>query len=91
MEGLDSLAHEKRRRHSTTLDSLRLDVDKLLEGVTDDGWKFLDDDLIAACYRDPPEWISLVRRIAIVAEYARATSQGDVSMEEESFDEEEDT
>ena len=52
-----------------TLDSLQLDMERLLEGVTDDGWQYLSDDLISACYRDPPEWISLMRRIMVVTEY----------------------
>ena len=71
------------------MDSLQLDVERLLEGVIDDGWKYLDDDMIIACYIAPLEWISLMRRIAIVAKYVRAVAQGDVLMEEERSKEEE--
>ena len=47
------------------------DMERFLEGVTDDGWQHLDNDLIFACYRSPPEWISLVRRIMVVVEYIK--------------------
>ena len=54
MEGLDPLAHGKGRRRSATVDILWLDMDKILDGVTGIGWKYLYDDLIAACYKTPP-------------------------------------
>ena len=74
------------------MDSLWLDVERLLEGVTNDGWYYLNDNLIVAYYRAPLEWISLMKRIAVVVEYGRAAKWGDVSMEEEiSEEEEEDT
>ena len=38
VEGLDAYAHGKMRRHSDTLESLRMDVEMTLEGVTDGGW-----------------------------------------------------
>ena len=62
-----------------------------MDGVTDDGWKYLDDDMIIACYKSLSEWISQMRRMAVAAEYIRATTQGDMSMEEEISNEEEDT
>ena len=68
------------------LESLQLDIERLLEGVTDDGWQYLYNDLIAMCYRAPMEWISVMRRIVVSLEYVRAETHGDVSMEEESSD-----
>ena len=91
LEELDPPTHGKRRRRSDTLESLRLDVERILEGVIDDGWWYLDDDLIIACYRSPPEWIALMWRIAVDFENVIETTEGDVLMEEESSDEEEDT
>ena len=69
-------------------ESLCRDIERLLDGVTDDGWKYMDDNLIVACYHAPPEWIPLMKRIAVSAEYVRATTQGDVSIEEEDSSEE---
>ena len=68
---------------------MRLDVEHLLEGVTDDWWKYLDEDFIITCCKAPPEWISLMRRIEFIAEYVRAATQGYVPMEEEEDSEEE--
>ena len=82
VEGLDPPAHRHKRCQSA-LDSLRLDVERLLEGVTDNGWKHLNNDLIVACYHAPVEWIPLMRRIAVATEYVRAVAQGDVLVEEE--------
>ena len=70
------------------LDSLCLDMEQLLEGVTDDGLRHLDDDLIVMCYKASPEWISRMRRIMVVAKYVIVERHGDVSMEEKSSDEE---
>ena len=60
-----------------------------MEGVTNDGWQYLDDNLIDACYRAPPEWIYLMRRITIAAKYVRVVTQGDVLMEEDTEEESE--
>ena len=73
VEGLDTLSHGKSKRHST-MDSLHLDIECLLDGVTDDSWKYLDDDLITTCYHAPLEWIPLMRRIGVTTEYVRATT-----------------
>ena len=73
VEGLDPPTHEHRRRQST-LASLRRSIENLLEGVTDDGWHYLEDDLIIACYHSPPKWIPLMKRIAVIAEYVRAAT-----------------
>ena len=66
-------------------------MERLLEGVTDDGWQYLDDNLIAACYRAPLEWLSQMRRIVVVVVYVKAVARGFIPMEEESSNEEEDT
>ena len=91
MEGLDPPAHGKRK-----VEDCYVGLTMYIHGVnilvgTNDGWNYLDDDLITAFYRAPLEWISLMRRIAVVAEYVREETQGEVSMEEERSDEEEDT
>ena len=91
MDGLDLLAHIQRRWRSATLDSLWLDMERLSEGVTDNEWQYIDDYLIIAFYKAPPKWISMMRRIAVAAEYVTTATQGDVLMEEEISNEEEDT
>ena len=66
-------------------------MERLLEGVTDDGWQYLDDDLIIACYHAPPQWIPLMKRIVVATEYVRAATQGDISTEDDNTSNEEDT
>ena len=58
-------------------------MDQLLKEITDNEWKYLDDDMIIICYRSPPKWIYLMRRITIPTEYVRTMMQFDVLMEEE--------
>ena len=82
VEGLDSPTHGKRRPQSN-LDSLQIEIERLLYGVTDDGWKYLVDDMAFTCYHAPQEWIPLMRRIIVDVEYVQETTQGDVPMEEE--------
>ena len=82
VEGLDQRAHGN-RRCQRTLDSIPSDIECLLDGVTNDNQQYMNNDLITTCYHAPPEWIPLMRRIAVTAEYVRATAQGDVSMKEE--------
>ena len=45
-----------------------------MKGVTNDGWKYIDDDLIVACDIYHLEWISLMRRITFVVEYVIAVT-----------------
>ena len=47
--------------------------------------------MITAFYKAPPKWISMMRRITVVVDYVGVAIQGDVPMEEESSDDEEDT
>ena len=63
--------------------SLSCDIRSLLEGVTNDVWQHLDDDMIYSCYCMPLEWIPLMKRIAVAIEYVQAATQGDASMEDE--------
>ena len=90
VEGIDPPANGHERGWST-LNSLLLDIECLLEGVTNDGWWYLDDDMIIAYYRAHLEWIFLMRRIVIVVEYVSAVTQGDVQMDKHISNEEEDS
>ena len=92
MEGMDPLA-PSRRKERDNISELRKHVELLLEGVIDDGCQYLDDELITACYHAPPEWIPLMKRIDVVAEYVRAPVQGDVVMDDDydTSEEEEDS
>ena len=49
----------------STLCSLCHDIESLPEGVTDDSWQHLDDDLITSFYHAPLEWIPRIKRIAV--------------------------
>ena len=82
MEGLDPPTHGHMRCWST-LESLQFDIENVLNGVTNDGWQYHDDDLSTTCCHAPPEWIPLMRRIIVDVEYVQETTQGDVPMEEE--------
>ena len=45
-----------------------------MKGVTNDGWKYIDGDLIIACGKYHLELISLMRRITFVVEYVIAVT-----------------
>ena len=53
----------------STLTSLHREIENFIDGMTDDGWKHLDDNLIDSCYRAPPKWIPLLKRITVAADY----------------------
>ena len=72
-----------RRKECKVIDDMWGLMESVLEGVMDDGWQNLDQDLIASCYHAPHKWVPLMRRIVVAAEYVWATARGDDATKEE--------
>ena len=62
----------RRRDAEGTLESVRALLDRLLVGVTDEGWRDIDPDVIQDCMRAPRDFRSIAIRVAILAHRARA-------------------
>ena len=61
-----------RRDAEGTLESVWALLDHLLVGVTDEGWRDIDPDVIQDCMRAPRDFRSIAIRVAILADRARA-------------------
>ena len=75
----------RRRDAEGTLESVQALLDHLLVGVTDEGWRDIDSDVIQDCMRAPRDFRSITIRVAILADRARAQEP----MGDEEFPEEE--
>ena len=62
----------RRRDVEGTLESVRALLDRLLVGVTDEGWRDLDSDVVQDCMRAPWDFRSIAIRVALLADRARA-------------------
>ena len=62
----------RRRDAEGTLESVRALLDRLLVGVTDQGWRDLDPAMIQECLRAPRDFRSIAIWVAILADRARA-------------------
>ena len=62
----------RRRDAEGTLESVRALLDRLLVGVTDEGWRDIDPDVIQDCMRAPCDFRSIAIRVAILEDRARA-------------------
>ena len=54
------------------LESVRALLDHLLVGVTDEGWRDIDPNVILDCMRAPRDFISIAIRVAILVDRAWA-------------------
>ena len=54
-----------------TLESVRVLLDRLLEGVTDEGWRGLDPDVVQDCMRAPRDFRGIAIQVALLADRAR--------------------
>ena len=61
-----------RRDAEGTLESVRVLLDRLLVGVTDEGWRDIDPAVIQECLRAPRDFRSIAIRVAILADRAQA-------------------
>ena len=55
-----------------TLQALRVLLDRLLEGVTERGWRDLDPAVIRDCLEAPRDFRAIAIRVALLADRARA-------------------
>ena len=62
----------RRQDAEGTLESVRALLDRLLVGVTDEGWRDLDPDVVQDCMRAPRDFRSIAIRVALLADRARA-------------------
>ena len=62
----------------------------LAQGISNDGWNHLDNDLIASIHSVPLEWTSVMRRMVIACDYFRWVARGDLPTEGDEPSEEED-
>jgi hypothetical protein len=66
----------RRRDAEGTLESVRALLDRLLIGVTDEGWRDVDPDVVQDCMRAPREFRSIAIRVAILVDRVRAQEPG---------------
>ena len=62
----------------------------LANGISDDGWKHLSNELIAAVHSFPLEWTSVMRKMDVACDYLCQAVRGDLPAEDESFEEDDD-
>ena len=62
----------RRRYEKGTLESVRALLDHLLVGVTDEGWRDLDREVIQECMGAPRDFRGIAILVALLADRARA-------------------
>ena len=66
------------------MDGLLPHLERLTNGVSDDGWQHLRNDVIASIHSFPPDWTPVMRRITVACDYFRRAARGDLPAEDES-------
>ena len=66
-------------------------LEQLVDGVSEDGWQHLSNDVIASIHSFPLEWTSVMRRMDVAYDYFRRATRGDLPTEDESSKEDDDT
>ena len=79
------------RRRRRELDGLVLHLELLAAEVSDDGWQLLSNDVISSIHSFPPEWTSVMRKMVMACDYLRQAARGDLPVEDESSEEDDDT
>ena len=79
------------RRRRQEVDDFMPYLEWLAYGIFDDSWQHLNNDLIATIHIFPPEWTSMMRRVAMACDYLHRAMRGDLPAEDESFEEDDDT
>ena len=79
------------RRQRQEMDGVLPYLEWLATGVSDDGWQHLSSEMISAIHNLPPEWIGVMRKMAMAREHFRWASRGDIPAEDESSEEDNDT
>ena len=55
---------------------------RLATRVSDDGWKHLSSEMIAAIHNLRPEWTGVMRKMAMACEHFRRAARGDLPLED---------
>ena len=64
----------------------------LADGISNDSWQHLNNDLIASIHMFPPEWtFMMIRRVVVACNYLCQEARGDLLVEDESSEEDDDT
>ena len=71
--------HRRRRE----LDELVPPLEWLAPGVSNDRWQHLRNDVIASIHSFPPEWTTMMRRMAMACDYIHRAARGDLPVEDE--------
>ena len=79
------------RRRRREVDDFLPYLKCLADGISDDGWQHLNNDMIASIHSFPPEWTPVLRRVVVVYDYLRLEARGDLPGEDESSEEDDDT
>ena len=66
-------------------------LEQLTDGISDDGWQHLNNDLIAAIHSFPLEWTSVMRNMVMAYDYLHQATRGDLRTKDESSKEDDDT
>ena len=65
-------------------------LERLDTGVLDDGWQHLSSEMISSIHNLPPEWTGVMRKMAMACEHFRWAARGDIPVEDESFEDDDD-
>ena len=65
-------------------------MEKLDEGIYDDGWQHLDNEFIVTIHSVPPEWTSVMRRMVVACDDFLRVVQRDLPAEDDESSEEQD-
>ena len=78
-------------RRQREVDEFLPHLERFIDGISDDGWQHLSNDLIASIHSFPLEWTSVMRRVAMACDYLCRAARGDLPVEDESSEEDDDT
>ena len=78
-------------RQRREVDEFLTHLEWLADGIYDDGWQHLNNDMITSIHSFPLEWTSVMRRVVVACDYLRRVVRGDLPTEDESSEEDDDT
>ena len=72
------------------MDAIFLHLERLAEGISDDGWQRLYNELITAIHNVPLEWTFVMRRMVVACDYFHQAARGDLPAEDDESSKEDD-
>ena len=73
------------------MDGLVPYMEQLATGESDDCWQHLSTEMIASIHNLPLELTGVMRKMVVVCEHFRRAVRGDLPVEDESLEEDDDT